>query len=641
MTYEPLHHKYRPQTFADLVGQQAIAATLANAIRQNRIAPAYLFTGPRGTGKTSSARILAKSLNCLVEDHPTVSPCGKCQMCQGIVTGNSLDVIEIDAASNTGVDQIRELIERSQFAPVQGRYKIYVLDEVHMLSTAAFNALLKTLEEPPNQVVFVLATTDPQRVLPTIISRCQRFDFRRIPLGDMIAHLQKIAQLETIQISPEALTLVAQIAQGGLRDAESLLDQLSLIEDEVTPEQVWDLVGTVPERDLMGLLEAIANHHPIHLLERCRTILDRGREPLIVLQNLTSCYRDLLIAKTAPERQDLVALTTLGWQQLLKLTPQFEISTILASQQHLRTCELQIKNTTQPRLWLEVALLGLLPNHLNAPSPQPPIPSIEATPAASQPPVQPLQRSHQPSVPSAPFQASEPPQPPPVVPQQPEPHSEVPPQPAAVPPANLDELWQQALSQIKSHATQAILRQHGRLLDYQDGIVKIGISTKPLLKTAQGREPLIAEGFQAILHIPVKIMLVVATRDRHDSSKAASPVTFTPPEPIAAPSPPPERRETPPPRSEVDSVPVSAPAPVPITPNVHPVEQAALASAAKSFAEFFKGELIETIDIEETPEDLSEPEREIPKTLELSPSELDSALESPSEKDDDEENLPF
>ena len=194
MTYEPLHHKYRPQTFADLVGQEAIATTLTNAIMREKIAPAYLFTGPRGTGKTSSARILAKSLNCLQAEKPTPTPCGECQVCQSIAQGSALDVIEIDAASNTGVDNIREIIERSQFAPVQCRYKVYVIDECHMLSQAAFNALLKTLEEPPNQIVFVLATTDPQRVLPTIISRCQRFDYRRIPLGEMVSHLQSIAQ---------------------------------------------------------------------------------------------------------------------------------------------------------------------------------------------------------------------------------------------------------------------------------------------------------------------------------------------------------------------------------------------------------------------------------------------------------------
>jgi DNA polymerase III subunit gamma/tau len=246
VTYKPLHQKYRPQRFADLVGQDAIATTLGNALRSGRIAPAYLFAGPRGTGKTSSARILAKSLNCLQESAPTPHPCGTCESCRAIAHSTALDVIEIDAASNTGVDNIRELIERAQFAPVQGRHKVYIIDECHMLSTAAFNALLKTLEEPPPQVVFVLATTDPQRVLPTIISRCQRFDFRRIPLAAMVAHLHTIAVQEAIDITEEALHLVAQLAQGGLRDAESLLDQLSLLSGSITLERVWDLVGAVP-----------------------------------------------------------------------------------------------------------------------------------------------------------------------------------------------------------------------------------------------------------------------------------------------------------------------------------------------------------------------------------------------------------
>ena len=283
---KPLHHKYRPQTFAQLVGQNAIATTLANALQQQRIAPAYLFSGPRGTGKTSSARILAKSLNCIHQDHPTPDPCGVCDTCRAIANGSALDFIEIDAASNTGVDNIRELIERAQFAPAQCRYKVYVIDECHMLSTAAFNALLKTLEEPPSNVVFVLATTDPQRVLPTIISRCQRFDYRRIPLEPMLAHLRAIANQEAIDINDEALRLVAQISQGGLRDAQSLLDQLSLLEPPIAAEAVWDLVGAVPERDLLALVQGIISDDSTAVLDQTRKLMDRGREPLIVLQNL-------------------------------------------------------------------------------------------------------------------------------------------------------------------------------------------------------------------------------------------------------------------------------------------------------------------------------------------------------------------
>ncbi len=371
MGYEPLHHKYRPQTFTDLVGQEAIAHTLTNALNTKRIAPAYLFTGARGTGKTSSARIMAKSLNCLSSDSPTPHPCGKCELCHSIANGNALDITEIDAASNTGVDNIRELIERAQFAPVKARFKVYIIDECHMLSTAAFNALLKTLEEPPDRVTFILATTDPQRVLPTIISRCQRFDFRRIPLDSMVKHLGKIAENENINIHIEALTLVAQIAQGGLRDAESLLDQLSLLDGEITVEAVWDLVGSVPEQDLLSLIEAIAADHPIQLIDYGRRIMDRGREPLIVLQNLANVYRDLLIAKTASDRSDLVPMTSGGWERLIHLAQGLAIPNILHGQQHLRSAELQIRNSTQPRLWLEVTLMGLLPSAMMAIAPAP------------------------------------------------------------------------------------------------------------------------------------------------------------------------------------------------------------------------------------------------------------------------------
>jgi DNA polymerase III subunit gamma/tau len=368
MSYVPLHHKYRPTQFSKLVGQEAIATTLTNALLSDKIAPAYLFTGPRGTGKTSSARILAKSLNCLNNNKPTPDPCGICSVCQGINKGSILDVIEIDAASNTGVDNIREIIEKSQFAPVQCRYKVYVIDECHMLSTQAFNALLKTLEEPPNQVVFVLATTDPQRVLPTIISRCQRFDFRRINLEAMVSHLSQIAIEERINIHPDGVTLIAQLSQGGLRDAQSLLDQLSLLSGEVTTDRVWDLVGSVGERDLLELFRAIASDNAEGLLDGVRKILDKGREPLTILQNLANFYRDLLIVKTAPTRQDLITCTKETWQALLQEIQNIEIYSILYGQQHLRTAEVQLKNTTQPRLWLELTLLGLLPSAIAKPT---------------------------------------------------------------------------------------------------------------------------------------------------------------------------------------------------------------------------------------------------------------------------------
>ncbi|PMB22908.1 DNA polymerase III subunit gamma/tau [Fischerella thermalis] len=614
MSYEPLHHKYRPKSFAELVGQEAIATTLTNAIRASKIAPAYLFTGPRGTGKTSSARILAKSLNCLKSDKPTAEPCGVCDVCQGITKGYSLDVIEIDAASNTGVDNIREIIERAQFAPVQCRYKVYVVDECHMLSTAAFNALLKTLEEPPKHVVFVLATTDPQRVLPTIISRCQRFDFRRIPLEAMVQHLSTIATKENININPEAITLVAQIAQGGLRDAESLLDQLSLLSGEVTPDQVWDLVGSVSERDLLTLLGAIATDNPEAVLDCTRQILDRGREPLIILQNLAALYRDLLIAKTAPSRQNLVACTPQTWQALVSFAQQLDISTILQGQQHLRTAEVQLKNTTQPRLWLEVTLLGLLPSATISTQPSTTnrvTPAVSSTPSIPPSPVSngkvtQIQRDTGNQQNTTTQQHSNN-----------EKSSLSPPTPPTPPPSEQKELnsstqesleatWQKIVESLPIPA-KALLNQHGRLLSIGDNAAVVGVPPK-LIKLAQGKLADVEAAFVKVFQQKYKVSLVAnqgkpaPSNEKKEILKKNTPQAHQPPLPSYNQQQPPvveNHQPVKPVITKTESVTnaavASIPPPQPQMPSAN-WESDEAAIAAQRLAQFFDGEIIRFAD---------------------------------------------
>ena len=300
MSYQVFARKYRPQTFDDLVGQAHVTRTLRNAVEQNRLAHAYLFVGPRGIGKTSTARILAKALNCV--NGPTVSPCGVCDSCKEIAQGNSLDVLEIDGASNNGVEQVRELRDNVRYAPSKGHFKIYIIDEVHMLTSAAFNALLKTLEEPPEHVKFIFATTEPQKVLPTILSRCQRFDLHRIPANLIADHLQFIAGKEKVTLEPAAAHAIAKGADGGLRDAESMLDQLVAFCGETIAEaDVLNVFGFTSEQTVASFTEKILQGATADALELLHSEADNGKDMMKLRSDLIDYLRDLLVFKVKPD----------------------------------------------------------------------------------------------------------------------------------------------------------------------------------------------------------------------------------------------------------------------------------------------------------------------------------------------------
>ena len=359
-SHQPFHLKYRPTNFNELIGQEVISLTLKQALNSNKIAPAYLFCGPRGTGKTSSARIFAKSLNCQKHSKPNQLPCNKCELCKNINIGIALDIIEIDAASNTGVENIREIIERANFAPTQARWKVYVIDECHMLSTAASNALLKTIEEPPDRVVFILATTNPERVLKTIQSRCQKFNFKRINSENIYNHLLEISKKELIDFEDEGLRLIAKRSNGGMRDAQRLLDQLSLIPNGITKKNVEELIGEVSEKDLLVLINSLINNIPDSVIKSCINLYDAGNEPISILEGLLNITRDLLL-KTVDNNYSELFYTSKEFQpEIERISKLINKSKIIEWHRYLKNLEYQIKNSSQPRLWLEIHLTSLL-----------------------------------------------------------------------------------------------------------------------------------------------------------------------------------------------------------------------------------------------------------------------------------------
>ena len=359
--YVPLYRKYRPQTLDKLVGQEHIKKTLTSAIELGKIAHAFLFTGPRGTGKTSTARILAKSLNC--KNGPTIHPCGECESCLDIMNSVPIDVIEIDAASNRKVEDTQSILEKIQYMPVHGKYKIYIIDEVHMLTNHAFNALLKTLEEPPENVIFILATTEVHKVLDTIKSRCQRFDFRRITTDDIVKHLRYISNEEKINISDDALFTIAKNSAGGMRDSISLLDQLSLlgVSKEITSEDVNAVLGRISFDVLNKLSDKIISSSPNDAIEILNDIYNSGNEPLQILTNLSEYFKNLLIVKNC--KSDLLTeLTGLNEAQIAELSKQkeaLETQQIVFLLERITYYIKEVKLASNQHLWLEVGMIDL------------------------------------------------------------------------------------------------------------------------------------------------------------------------------------------------------------------------------------------------------------------------------------------
>ncbi|MBW9147322.1 DNA polymerase III subunit gamma/tau [Clostridium sp. CM027] len=358
MAYKALYREWRPKTFQDVVGQEHVTITLKNQINSERIAHAYLLCGTRGTGKTSTAKILAKAVNCLNSDHG--EPCNECEMCKKINAGTAIDVTELDAASHNGVDNIRDIIEDVQYPPQEARYKVYIIDEVHMLSIGAVNAFLKTLEEPPSHIIFILATTDPQKLPITILSRCQRFDFKRIKSADIFERLRKIVEQQGIFVDDNSLKLISRISDGAMRDALSVLDQaISMNDGRVEYDNVIDMLGLVTSESLIKLSESVIDRNIEGAIKVINEIVISGKDIYVFIKDMTTHMRNLLMAKVSENVEDILDMSSENIYILKRQAAKIRVEEIMRNIKILQDAQEQAKWSKQNRIYLELAVIKM------------------------------------------------------------------------------------------------------------------------------------------------------------------------------------------------------------------------------------------------------------------------------------------